>query len=384
MKSSSSGMPPVGKLMHVIDTGGPGGAETVFLTLVSRLQGKGHDAIAVVSREGWLADQLRHKGIEPVVLPATVGKLTYLQSLVTTARDEHATAIISHLLGASFYSSLVGLLLNIPVISIFHGQKDVDESRMNWLKGRVLSLVKGRTVFVSAALRSTLQPQLGLRDNRCTVISNGVDVSAFNNVESTLRQRLSIPEESLLVGAVGNIRGPKAYDTLLYAAAETLKQYPDIVFLVAGEGRPPLSDELESLHNRLRLGDRFRFLGLVHNIPEFLAGLDIFIISSRQEGFSIACVEAMAAGLPIIATRSGGPEAIVEDQITGRLVEPDKPSALSEAVLYLASDAATRIRMGSAGRSRAHEHFEISKCIDAYVDLVSQISNAKETPPDVL
>lgn len=362
------------KLLHVIDTGGPGGAETVFTQIASGLRLRGMDAVVVVSREGWLAEKLRSLNLDPLILPPSAGRLTYLRQLLAIAKREKVTAIIAHLFGASFYSSLAGKISGIPVISVFHGQKDMENSRMNWLKGRALSAPDGCSVFVSEALRNDIQPQLGLDDDRCTVIHNGVDVAAFGNASSTLRERLSIPQDAILVGATGNIRPPKAYDVLIHATAELIKRDPKITVLVAGECRPPLSDSLAALHSELELGDRFRFLGLVRDIPEFLAGLDIFVISSRKEGFSIACVEAMAAGLPIVATRSGGPETIVEQNVTGCLVPTEDPHEIAEAVLKLSANPAARIRMGEAGRIRATNEFGLDKCIDAYYDLVVTIA----------
>lgn len=380
MNVSMSSRPTNGRILHVIDTGGPGGAETVFKQIALGLQNRGWEAATVVSREGWLAEQLRHHSLNPQIVPPTQARLAYLKQIMKIARREEVSVIIAHLLGAGFYASLAGLLTRIPVISIFHGQKDLEKSRMNWLKGRALSAPKGCTVFVSDALRVDLQPKLGLNVDRCTVINNGVDLDNFKDVSSTLRQRLSLDAETILVGAVGNIREPKAYNVLLHATAEIVRQDERIQVLVAGEGRPPLFDELSALHRKLELGDRFQFLGLVEDVPEFLAGLDIFVLSSHREGFSIACVEAMAAELPVVATRSGGPEAIVEDNVTGQLVPVGDPVELAEAILLLADDDIRRKTLGTAGKIRAQERFGIDKCIDAYCQLITRLSTT--TPVD--
>lgn len=363
------------RLLHLIDTGGPGGAETMFLRLAAGLETRGWDAIPVVSREGWLAAQLRDHGLEPVILPpGTGGRLAYLGRILRLARGERVSAILAHLLGAGFYASLAGRLAGLPVVTVLHGQKDIEGSRLLRLRGRVLALPRGRTVFVSGALRGALQPVLGLSDGRCAVIHNGVDIARFGQPASgRLRAALGLAPGQLLIGAVGNLRPPKAYDVLLEAAAEVARRHPGAYFVVAGEGRPPLLDELEALRDRLGLQDRFRFLGLVEDIPGLLAELDLFVLSSSREGFSIACVEAMAAGRPVVATRSGGPEEIVEDGVSGRLVGPGNAEALAGAILELVADPELRSRLARAGRRRAEQRFSFDGVLTAYGELLDAL-----------
>lgn len=361
------------RLLHLIDTGGPGGAETVFMRVAAGLWERGYEPVTMVSREGWLSGQCRQQDLAPLINPPGNGRLSYLRRIIEVIRREDVSAVIAHLYGASFYASIAAALTRRPVISVFHGQKDVEGSRLNRVKGRILSLPPGRSVFVSAALLADLRPQLGLSAERCEVIHNGVNIRAFTGIRSGLRQRLGLSASDILVGAVGNIRSPKAYDVLLRAARSAANRDPRLVFVVAGEGGNDLARELEELHRQLQLGDRFRFLGLVDDIPEFLAGLDIFTIASRQEGFSIACVEAMAAGLPVVATRSGGPESIVTDGVTGRLVPVDEPVRLADALIGLAGDDAARAAMGAAGRQRAEAEFSLERSVAAYGRLLDEL-----------
>ena len=361
------------KLLHVIDTGGPGGAETVFAGLADGLRSYGYDAVAAIGRDDWLAARLRHSGIEPTIAPATGGRLAYLNTLRQLIRTHRPTAVIAHLLGASLYASLAAALSGVPAITVFHGQKDLDQSRGNRLKGRILSLPRGRSVFVSAALRDDVRPRLRLGVERCTVIANGIDIRRFQGHRSRLRATSALPDDSLLVGAVGNIRQPKAYDVLLRAAAIAVRRNPNLHFVVAGDRHPDLFPPLAALHESLGLGEAFRFVGLIDDIPDFLAGLDIFALASHREGFSIACVEAMASGMPVVATRSGGPEGIVVDGETGFLVPPDDPNELAERILKLAGDAALRQRFGEAGRRRAAEEFSRERWLNRYAGLLAAL-----------
>ena len=114
------------RVLHFIDTGGPGGAETVFLTLADATRRSSESAAIAVPYDGWLAARLRERGITPVILPAKRGMSpALLRSLVRTARSSGANLIHAHLLGAGVYAALTGLLLRLPVIVVFHGATDL-------------------------------------------------------------------------------------------------------------------------------------------------------------------------------------------------------------------------------------------------------------------
>jgi glycosyltransferase involved in cell wall biosynthesis len=120
------------------------------------------------------------------------------------------------------------------------------------------------------------------------------------------------------------------------------------------------------LHAVLDLGDTVRFLGFREDVAGVLEDLDIYVSSSTAEGFSLTTVEAMASGVPVVATRSGGPEEIVEDGVTGVLVPTHSPEKLAEAIHELAQDPARRRRMADAARTAAGKRFAIATMLRKY------------------
>jgi glycosyltransferase involved in cell wall biosynthesis len=141
-------------------------------------------------------------------------------------------------------------------------------------------------------------------------------------------------------------------------------------FVVVGEGSGSLYQDLLRLRSQLGLDDVFHFLGMRDDVPALLPGFDVFVLSSHTEGFSIACVEAMACGVPVVATRCGGPNEIVEDGISGLLVPPNDPMTLADSIHRAAMDKALANRLAQHGLERAHSHFTLGTMLASYETLI--------------
>jgi glycosyltransferase involved in cell wall biosynthesis len=368
-------------VLNLIDTGGPGGAETVFLRLATGLNRDRFRSIAAVSRDGWLAQRLRESGLEPRIVPASGSfNIRYLSSLVRLIRHTGTDLVLAHLYGSAIYASLAGLLTGVPVVSVLHGQSDVNpRERFGSAKAAIVRAGSRRIVCVSENLREEIARRLQLRDSSCAVIPNGVDVAAFQpGRDRSIRAALSLPDDVLLIGAIGNVRAPKAYDVLLRAAAILVRRSVRAHFVIAGEVSGTVGRELLELRQRLDLESHTTFLGLRSDVALVLHNLDIFVLSSRTEGFSIACIEAMACGVPVVATRSGGPQHIL-DEHTGILVPPDRPEELADAVEQLAHDPTLRERLAVAGPTRVRERFSLDRMIAAYESLLTELCPRKRT-----
>lgn len=371
-------------VLNIIDTGGPGGAETVFLATSTALDPRRFKVVCVVSHEGWLTMSLREKGIEPLVIPASGSfNLSYLTKIVRIAQEVKADIIVGHLYGSSIYGSVAATLLRRPAISVLHGQSDVaGRGRMDFLKRLLLRHCSRKVVFVSGRLMQEIQGMLGVPDSKCIVIPNGVDLTRFTpGKASGLRKELGISRDATLVGSIGNIRAPKAYDVLLHAARIVLDQRPDVRFVVAGEGSSKLRADLETLRGHLQLKDALVFLGLRSDVPEILASLDVFVLSSVTEGFSIACIEAMATAIPVVSTRSGGPEEILEHGVTGLLVPASDPSTLAAAILRIIGDKQLAKNLASAARRVAREKYSLPRMLASYEQLIEDVcANPQRIP----
>ena len=186
------------------------------------------------------------------------------------------------------------------------------------------------------------------------VLGDYLDVRARREHE---RRRLGLADTATVITTVANLRREKGYPELLAAAATVTREDPRAVFLAAGQGA--LANQFDEEHTRLGLGDRFRFLGQVDDIPALLAASDVFVLPSRFEGTPIAIMEALCVGLPIVATTVGGIPDEVSDGVEGLLVPPRDERALAGALLELLGDADLRERLSSAAEERGHA-FDIS------------------------
>jgi glycosyltransferase involved in cell wall biosynthesis len=364
-------------ILHIIDTTGPGGAETVFIDLATRLPKDKYRSVVVIRGKGWVYDELCRRGVTPVLLDAKGSfNWRYLLALRKVIRQESVDLIQSHLLGSNVYSALVGLLAGKPVITTFHGSVDISkQERFMVLKFGLINIGASRIVAVSDSLRHEIVNRSPLRAEKTDIIYNGIDIAAFERKKSdALRLQFGWGKEDFIIGSLGNIRPAKAYDVLLRAAASIDNQIQTCRFVIAGQceskGKPGrLYEELLELREALNLQDHVKFIGFVDDPADFLSKVDLFLLSSTSEGFSISTIQAMASSLPVIVTRSGGPEEIVTHQKDGWLVEKDDPAAMAEAISMLSIDQEQCTRLSENAKITVERRFGLSAMLGAYQKL---------------
>ena len=209
---------------------------------------------------------------------------------------------------------------------------------------------------VSAAVLESMPKALR---GESRVVRYGIDAAEIRRLapdRAAVRQKLAIADDEVLVGTVANLRATKGYPDLLRAAATVARETghgtdgPVVKFVSIGRG--PMSDELESLRAELGLGDRFEFLGFRPDAVELMSAFDIFCLASHHEGLPIVLMEALALGLPVVATRVGGIEEIVTDGVEAVLVPPRQPDRLARALIDLARAPQRRAEMAQRSRDR--------------------------------
>lgn len=324
-------------VLHIIDTTGPGGAETVFINLASQMRQRGYHSIVVIRGKGWVYEQLLKHGFDPIILDMK-GSFDhrFLRKLIALVKTHNVDLIQSHLLGSNIYSSVAGWLTRTPVISTFHGFVDVDSGeRFRWLKFFLVNLGSKYCVFVSEFLKKGFWKTSNISKRKSTVIYNGIDVERFQIDEAmrtTVREELGVTDQDIVVGSVGNIRPAKGYEFLLDAAAILKERGLKLRFVVIGAGGNELHKRLEEKRQSLALEQTVEFIGFRESPEKYLTSFDIFLLSSSSEGFSISTIEAMSVGIPVICTASGGPEEIVEHGKTGLLVKPESAQAIADGI----------------------------------------------------
>ena len=366
-------------VLHLIDTGGPGGAETVFTNVVTGLQGRGFGAVAAVPVKDWLWGALESRGVLPVFLPSKGAfDIGHLRGIARLVREHRATLIHTHLFTSAVYGTIAARLTGVPVVCTHHGDTDIATSgSYRQIKFRIVRRRSNHHVFVSHDLQRRFAQQRIISGGNTRVIHNGIDCDVFRpERDDALRSELGLLPDSLLVGAIGNLRTPKDYPTFVRAAADLAARSPRYHFVIAGAADEPIRSELLGLIGQLELSGRFTLLGFRSDVERIINALDVYVLSSSSEGFSLTTVQAMACGVPVVATRCGGPEEIVEDGVNGRLVAVRNPRALAQAIDALVGDDTQREAFKAAGLVRAREKFSITSMIDQYAALYNQCLDA--------
>ena len=199
----------------------------------------------------------------------------------------------------------------------------------------------------------------GLAADRVTVIPNGVDVARFP-------PRTTVRPVTTIV-TVANLRREKAHETLLTAAARLLPHHPQLRFVIAGDG--PRLHELRALADSLHISASVSFLGHCEDVPSLLAQADAFVLPSRSEAFPNGAIEAMAAGLPVIASAVGGLLDLIDDGETGVLVPADAPLALADAIEALVLAPEHAAALGAAARAEVTRRYSFDRMVRSFEDL---------------
>lgn len=216
---------------------------------------------------------------------------------------------------------------------------------------RALSRGVDRYLAVSRAIAAELVERLGWPAEKIEVVYNAVDLERVTVAPSAQLRRELGAGAGPLVLTPARLDAQKGHATLLQAAAEV----PDAVFALAGEG--PERGGLEAEARRLGVAERVRFLGRRQDVPELLAACDVFALPSLYEGSSLAVLEAMAAGRPVVSSAIGGTEELIEDGDSGLLVPPGDAGALRDALRRLLDDAGLRDSLAARARERVERRF---------------------------
>lgn len=282
--------------------------------------------------------------------------------------EDKPDLILTHGFNGAFAAALSGIGLGIPIISSWHGEyfpstlsqnlrKPVFDMLLKWLFRNVVKEI----VTVSDFSRKTLKSKR-IGERKITVIHNGIlDTISDSLRRGEIRKSLNIPEVTILVGTACRLVAPKGLKWLLQAFAHVVRSRQDVRLVIWGDG--PLRKALQEQSEELGIADYVRFPGYRPDIDQCFTALDIFVMSSFAENFSIALLEAMRAGLPIVATKVGGNPEAIEDGKQGILVPYADPRAMADGILSLASDDAFRGRIAINARQRFLAEFTADKMV---------------------
>ncbi|GGC72965.1 glycosyltransferase [Marinobacter halophilus] len=364
-------------ILHLIDTTGPGGAETVFTNLLKELEQTEFRNVVVLRGEGWVAEKVRSLGITPHMIDSKGSfNLGYVKALRQLIIGERVDLIHAHLLGSNVYGALLALICGKPMIATFHGAVDV-ASGERFLRAKFFLIGRGAStiVCVSKRLQQELAERSPLPAHKLQLIYNGVDPEAFSGARASgLKEELGLPQDATVVISIGNIRPAKGYEYLVDAAVTMAAQDPKVHFVVVGHQKAQLFNKLMDQIARATTQPNIHWLGFRQDVASILRQADIFLLPSVSEGFSISTVEAMMAGVPIIATRSGGPEEIIIDGASGRLVPVRDAEAIVTAISGMMEPEMRKGMIVEAERT-AKDRFSLQSMLANYKEIYCQLVN---------
>lgn len=393
MTEASVGSSPL-RVLHVISNLDIGGAQEVVRSLAPAQAAAGAQVQVATLRDGPLRSSLESSGLQVRVIgerrrslvrdPRAAAELHALHAGLARLVDEHRVDVVqTHLLRSLDFLSL--LLRRRPshpsIIWTFHNARlDLrpDQVDQRWLLGpkraayrllyRRASRLAGALVAVSTDVEASLRARLGV-DAPVVTIPNGVDVDRYVAAEpsSDLRQQLAMRDDELLVVCVAKLHEQKGHRHLIGALGRMAGAGGSVRVALLGDG--PLRRDLEKAAAEAGHAGRVHFLGNRADIPAVLAAADAFVLPSLWEGLPMALLEAMAAGLPVVATSVSGTRQVVEDGRTGVLVPPGDEAALATALSRVAGDAELRRRLGAAGREHVQAEYSVSRQAQRHLEL---------------
>jgi glycosyltransferase involved in cell wall biosynthesis len=348
-----------------------GAQETVML--VADMLDKSQWAVDVLSgpqtgSEGSLIEQVRERGIPLTIEPALVREVNPIKDLLAFfrlarfIRRGHYAIVHTNSSKAGILGRWAAYLVGVPIIiHTVHGWGHHDRQhplvrRLYVLLEQITQPITDRLIVVSPRnIEKGLADGIAVPDKYVTIRS-GIELDRFRHPSrppETVRTELGIPLGAPVVGTVTRLSPQKAPLDFIEAAARVVERRPDVHFVVVGDG--PLRTDVEARLADLGLTECVHLTGLRRDIPELMHSFDLFVLSSLWEGLPRVLPQAMAAGLPIVATAVDGNAEAVTDGVNGFLTSPGDPQAMADALLRLLEDRALSAQMGDAGRASVGE-----------------------------
>jgi glycosyltransferase involved in cell wall biosynthesis len=357
-------MTPPRRVLHVIDSLDLGGAQTFLLGLCTRLdRGRYLPEVACMHGRGVYAESFGEAGIAVHSLSPSKLPPAYFRNFWKLMRSGSYDILHFHLFGANLCAKPLSIMAGHPAI-VVHDQCN-DASR----EGNPLLLAADafwnrrshRVIAVSESTRRYLLEREDLPDELVTVIPNGIDAGEFRPAvgleRENARTALGLPRDAFVIGGVGRLVPQKNFELFLKVAARMIPDNPRVIFAIAGTG--PLEAGLKALAVHLGIVDRVFFLGHVGDRPGLYHALDALLLTSDFEGTPMVLLEAMASGLPVVASAVDGIAEVCSHGEDSLLAHAGHAGGFAGLLGMILNDDLARGRFGSNARRTVLERYEI-------------------------
>jgi len=365
------------RVAQIIDDLNYGGAEQLVTSLSAGLSRRGHEVVLICLREiGANPVDLREAravGVAIVELHKPDGfHFSTLRRLGGVLRRRQIDVVHTHNHLVHHYAVIAARWVGVPaILNTLHGSASLEGSRKwsQWLY--LASVLAGhRVVTVCPQVANFLRDNFFLPNGRLATVANGVNLQRFLQIER--RSRANV----LVFGSIGRLDPVKDYGNLLEAFALLKRRYPAIQLRILGDGS--LLPKLQALTASLSIADSVVFEGFSLDTPDFLARIDVYVISSRSEGLPLSMLEAMGAGLPIVTTNVGEIPAIVQGADCGWLAERGNPQDLARA-MHEAATAVDLSEKGGLSRRHARDRYTAERMVADYEALYRTLTARRST-----
>jgi glycosyltransferase involved in cell wall biosynthesis len=340
-----------------------------------------------------------NRGVKVINLPSLVRRISPWNDLKTfilfwsLIRRYKPHIVHTHTSKAGVLGRLVAWLTRVPVIihkphgHVFYGHFGPRLSRFFLFIEGLLGGITDHVVALTPMEARDYRTLRVLTADQISIIHSGVELNRYHITAKKRQQKkkeLGILPDSLVIGYVGWLIPIKGVSYLVRAMKNVAEKYPKSLLVLVGKGDNKGAEEMrikEQVKN-LGLADRVYFLGWRSDVDEIMGCFDIFVLPSLNEGMGRVLVEAMAAGLPIVASRVGGIPDLVKDGKNGLLVPPADPAVLADAISSLLENKETRKRMGKAGRKMCRQYSTeamVEQIDDLYMELLEKHSHKSNT-----
>ncbi|MHC4883523.1 MAG: glycosyltransferase [Planctomycetota bacterium] len=350
------------RILHLIAGLEPGGAERQVVTLALFQQQEHTVQVCLLGGGGALAEELSVAGIQVHHLKKRKGMdWTAVQALGRLLREQQIEVLHCHIWTANLWGRFAALRARTPVVIIHEHSLFTAQSWTRRVVSRLLQPITDTVIAVSEEIHRELRTRCGVPEDACALVRNGIDLEPLSaSAEDRDRrvgacafgEHLTAPPRIVIVGA---LEPRKDHETFLAAAAWLLAQGHEAEFVVAGDG--PLREALEEQTRALGIEEAVHFIGVVTDIPALLAEATLYVSSSRTEGISLALLEAMAVGVPVVATAVGGNAEVLRGGRAGMLVPPGKAEALANAMESLLTCTGVGETFSHRARALVHRRF---------------------------
>lgn len=332
-----------------------GGVERRLLSLLPRLRALGWVVSVLCIREaGQMAPLFERAGIPVAVIPfRSRWSPRSLNELARRLRRDRVDIVHTHMYRCNTSGTVAARLAGVKaVISNVHNVNEWDSPKQ-LLVDRLLARCKDKIIAVSEGVRQNYLDRTRICPAKVITIHNGVDLKPFQDAvfEPALAAELGVEEGERVVAVFARLVEQKRHVDFLAMAADVLKVLPNVKFLIAGKGK--LRSELEQKAAELGISRQVIFAGHRDDVPRLLALTDVVVMCSEKEGFSNSVLEAMAAGVPVVATDVGGNAEALVDFESGFIVPPRRPDVLTKKVLALLTDQVLHKSISSKAQDRA-------------------------------